>query len=98
MASISYLEDEMASIERRGGRAELRRSLQNPHLESWGFAEQRLDDWTLQTEKDAEHLVDSRCGRPVRWVPGEGWVDDASESASERAIRHFGVRSTGSED
>jgi hypothetical protein len=26
-------------------------------------------------EEDAEALVDSSAGKPVRWAPGEGWVE-----------------------
>ncbi len=57
-------------------REELRRSLQNPHVESAEFAELGLEDWTsgLPAE-DAEGLVDSSAGKAVRWVPGEGWVE-----------------------
>jgi hypothetical protein len=60
----------------RRRRAELRRSLQNPHLESAELAEQGLEEWTRGLpEEDTEALVDSSAGKPVRWVPGEGWVE-----------------------
>jgi hypothetical protein len=26
-------------------------------------------------EEDIEALVDNSAGKPVRWVPGEGWVE-----------------------
>ena len=60
----------------RRRRAELQRSLQNPHPESVELAEQGLEEWTrgLPAE-DAEALVDSNAGKPVRWVPGAGWVE-----------------------
>ncbi len=58
----------------RRRRAELRRSLDNPHPESVQLADQGLDDWARSLpDEDAESLVNSRAGRPVRWVPGEGW-------------------------
>jgi Arc/MetJ-type ribon-helix-helix transcriptional regulator len=58
-------------------RAELRRSLQNPHPESADLAEQGLEEWTRGLpEEDAEALVDSNAGKPVRWVSGEGWVEE----------------------
>ena len=57
-------------------RAELRRSLQNPHPESSGPAEQGLDEWTCSLPEDNGALVDSSAGKAVRWVPGEGWVED----------------------
>src|SRR6266568_2878994 len=51
----------------RRRRAELRRSLQNPHRESAEFAEQGLDEWTRNLpEEDTEALVDSRAGKPVQ--------------------------------
>ena len=56
-------------------REELRRSLQNPHPESTELAEQGLEDWSRSLpEEDVEALLDSRAGRAVRWVAGEGWV------------------------
>lgn len=58
-------------------RAELRRSLQNPHPESAELAEQGLDEWSRGLpEEDAEALVDRSVGKAVRWIPGEGWVED----------------------
>ena len=60
----------------RRRRAELRRSLRNPHPESAQLAEQGLDEWTRGLpEEDTEALVDSSAGRPVQWIPGEGWVE-----------------------
>ncbi len=62
-------------IERRR-RAELRLSLQNPHPEGAALAEQGLGEWSRSLpEEDTEALVDSSAGKPVRWVPGEGWVE-----------------------
>jgi hypothetical protein len=55
----------------RRRRAELRRSLRNPHPESAD-----LEEWTRGLpEEDTEALVDSNAGQPVRWVSGEGWVE-----------------------
>jgi hypothetical protein len=60
----------------RRRRADLRRSLQNPHPESADLAEQGLEEWTRSLPaEDTESLVDSTDGRPVQWVPGEGWVE-----------------------
>jgi Arc/MetJ-type ribon-helix-helix transcriptional regulator len=60
----------------RRRRAELRRSLQNPHPESADLAEQGLEEWTRGLpEEDTEALLDRSSGKPVRWVPGEGWVE-----------------------
>lgn len=61
----------------RRRRAELRRSLQNPHPESLDLAGQGIDEWTRSLpEEDTESLVDSAAGQAVRWVPGQGWVED----------------------
>ncbi|HZT32646.1 MAG TPA: ribbon-helix-helix domain-containing protein [Bryobacteraceae bacterium] len=60
----------------RRRRAELRRSLQHPHPESAELAEQGLEEWSRGLpEEDTEALVDASAGKPVRWVPGEGWVE-----------------------
>ena len=61
----------------RRRRAELRRSVQNPHPENAELAEQGLDEWSRGLpEEDAEALVDHSAGKAVRWIPGEGWVED----------------------
>jgi hypothetical protein len=60
----------------RRRRDELRRSLDNLHLESAELAEQGLEEWTRGLpEEDAAALVDSNAGRPIRWVSGAGWVE-----------------------
>ena len=57
----------------RRRRAELRRSLQNPHPESAELAEQGLEERTRSLpEEDTEALVDSSVGKPVRWVSWRG--------------------------
>jgi len=57
-------------------RADLRQSLQNPHPEGSELAKLGLTEWThgLPVE-DTEALADSSAGKPVRWIPGEGWVE-----------------------
>ena len=58
-------------------RDDLRLSLQNPHPESTGLAEQGLQDWASGLpEEDGESLVVNTVGRPVRWAPGKGWLED----------------------
>ena len=60
----------------RRRRAELHRSLRNPHSESVDFADQGLVEWAGGLpEEDAEALVDRSAGKSVRWVPGEGWLE-----------------------
>jgi hypothetical protein len=57
-------------------REELRRSLRHPHPETAEFAELGFEEWARGlAEEDAEALVDMSVGKPVRWVPGEGWVE-----------------------
>lgn len=63
-------------IDRRR-REELRRSLESPHPESTDAADQGMEEWlSALPEEDAESLVNASAGKAVRWVPGEGWVED----------------------
>ena len=63
-------------IDRRR-RAELRRSLENPHAETAELADHGFAEWTRGLpEEDTEALVDGSAGKAVRWAPGEGWVED----------------------
>jgi len=60
----------------RRRRAELRLSLQNPHPESAELAEQGFEKWARGLpDEDTDALVDSSAGKPVKWIPGEGWVE-----------------------
>jgi hypothetical protein len=60
----------------RRRREELRRSLRNPHPESAELANEGLQAWARSLpEEDTEALVDRSTGDPVRWAPGEGWVE-----------------------
>jgi Arc/MetJ-type ribon-helix-helix transcriptional regulator len=61
----------------RRRRAELHRSLQNPHSESAELAEQGIAEWAggLPAE-DVDALIDNSAGKAVRWVPGEGWIEE----------------------
>jgi Arc/MetJ-type ribon-helix-helix transcriptional regulator len=59
----------------RRRRDDLRRSLRHPHPDSAALAERGLDEWMRSLpEEDAQALVDSSAGKPVRWVSGKGWV------------------------
>lgn len=61
----------------RRRRAELQRSLRNPHRESAELAEQGVAEWSRGLpEEDTEALLDSSAGKAVRWAPGEGWVEE----------------------
>lgn len=62
-------------------RAELRRSLRNPHPESLAFHDPGFDEWTrCLPEEDTATLLDERAGQPVRWKPVKGWRGDSSLS------------------
>ena len=67
----------MPSPEReRRRREELLRSLENPHAEGPNVEEEGLREWagTLPHE-DTNALVDAGAGKPIRWMPGEGWIE-----------------------
>ena len=60
----------------RRRREELRRSLSRPHAETQEIADAGLDDWGSGSKlADSSELLDARAARPVRWVPGKGWVE-----------------------
>ncbi len=55
---------------------ELRKSLMNPHPENAELSETGLQEWARNLpEEDTEALVDVNAGQPVRWTPGEGWME-----------------------
>lgn len=57
--------------------AELRRSLQSPHPEGRELVETGLADWNANLPADDAELVDAVSGQAVRWVEGQGWVEEA---------------------
>jgi len=73
----SILEAARREVERMRRRAELRRSLRNPHPETIAFADEGFAEWLRGLpEENPESLVDMSRGKPVRWVPGKGWIED----------------------
>jgi Arc/MetJ-type ribon-helix-helix transcriptional regulator len=71
-----FIADAVRNELERRRRAELHRSLGNPHPDSAELAEQGLDEWTRGLpDEDTETLVNSGAGKAVRWVPGEGWLE-----------------------
>jgi len=61
---------------KRRRREDLQRSLRSPHPESEQLAKEGFDEWAGSLpEEDVADLVDLKAGTPVRWVPGEGWVE-----------------------
>jgi hypothetical protein len=62
----------------RRRREGLLRSLQRPHPEAAELAETGLADWGASLPDDNEGLVDVAAGKPVRWVEGQGWVEESA--------------------
>ena len=54
----------------------LRRSLEHPHPETAELADVDLDEWAASLPEGDEALVDLSAGMPVRWVEGEGWIEE----------------------
>ena len=60
----------------RRRREALTRSLRQPHPDTDGIAEAGFGEWAARLpDEDVTELVDVRAGTPVRWTPGEGWVE-----------------------
>lgn len=55
---------------------ELEVSLRNPHPEQGDLEGQGLDEWAHGLPAGDESLVDWKSGTAVRWVEGEGWIED----------------------
>jgi hypothetical protein len=66
------VEHELALRRREG----LLRSLESPHPEGAELLELGLADWGASLPADDEGLVDMSAGRGVRWVEGQGWVEE----------------------
>jgi hypothetical protein len=60
----------------RRRREGLLRSLESPHPEAAELAETGLADWGASLPPDDEGLVEVTAGKPVRWVEGQGWVEE----------------------
>ena len=61
----------------RRRREGLLRSRASPHPEAAELADTGLADWTATLPED-EGLVDPEGGRSVRWVEGQGWVEESA--------------------
>ncbi|HOU89884.1 MAG TPA: hypothetical protein PLU22_02500 [Polyangiaceae bacterium] len=68
------VEHELVRRRREG----LLRSLARPHLEAAELAETGLADWGASLPAGDEGLVDEAAGKPVRWVEGQGWVEESA--------------------
>lgn len=60
----------------RRRRKELLRSLKAPHPEATELAEVGLAAWGSSLPAGDESLVEISAGKPVRWIEGQGWVED----------------------
>lgn len=56
----------------------LLRSLKNPRVEATELAETGLADWGASLPSGDDGLVDVSAGKPVRWVEGQGWVEESA--------------------
>jgi hypothetical protein len=61
----------------RRRREGLLHSLKSPHPEAAELAEAGLADWGASLPEGDEELVDVNAGQPVRWVEGQGWVEES---------------------
>src|SRR5213594_1588135 len=60
---------------RRRQREDLRRSLAQPHPEAMELADAGIEEWGSGSRPgDASELLDPAGGKPIRWVPGKGWL------------------------
>ena len=59
----------------RRRREELLKSVRDPHPETVDPADTGLGDWAADLADD-EGLVDMEGGTAVRWVGGQGWVEE----------------------
>lgn len=60
----------------RRRRDALVRSVEHPHPESNEWSAMGLVDWGARLPAPDASLVDPTAGTPVRWVHGEGWVEE----------------------
>jgi len=67
------VEHELVRRRREG----LLRSLQHPHPEAAELADAGLAEWDASLPAD-EELVDVNGGKAVRWVDGQGWVEESA--------------------
>ena len=61
-------------LERRRREAFVR-SVHSPHAETAECVDVGVSDWTADLSGD-EGLVDMAAGTPVRWVEGQGWIEE----------------------
>lgn len=62
----------------RRRREGLLRSLESPHPEAAELEETGFADWCESLPPDNDGLVDVNAGRAVRWVEGQGWIQESA--------------------
>ena len=61
----------------RRRRAALLESVRSPHPDTTQFVDAGLADWTPELPDD-ERLLDPSGGTAVRWIEGQGWVEEST--------------------
>jgi Arc/MetJ-type ribon-helix-helix transcriptional regulator len=56
----------------------LRRSLEHPHPDAAELADAGLRDWAASMSAADADLVDASSGTAVRWVEGQGWIEEST--------------------
>jgi hypothetical protein len=64
--------------ERPRRREQLLHSLKNPHPEAAELAEAGVAEWGASLPSGDDELVDVQAGKAVRWVEGQGWVEESA--------------------
>jgi hypothetical protein len=62
----------------RRRREGLLHSLKNPHPEAAEPAEAGVAEWGASLPASDDDLVDLKGGKPVRWVEGQGWIEESA--------------------
>ena len=62
----------------RRRREGLRNSLKNPHPEAAELAQAGVAEWGASLPAGDDDLVDVEAGKSVRWVEGQGWVEESA--------------------
>ncbi len=70
-----FISEAVAHELARRRREGLLKSVSNPHPETADLTDTSLGDWTADLPDD-EGLVDMARGIAVRWVDGQGWVEE----------------------
>lgn len=69
---VAAVEHELARRRREG----LLVSIRNPHPETAQFEKLGLAEWAASLPIEDEPLVDPKAGKAVRWIPGQGWIEE----------------------